>query len=99
MAKRRGRKKGSKNKVYQPATAIKPCCMKCGSEKLRQVHGAPPVVRQLTGQLADGRTYHSVRWQRSVCECGQHLSVKTYLAEENTSPIVSPPTGSEAGSK
>ena len=81
MAKRkpRGRKPGSKNRDYEPAAAIAAVCMKCGSTKIRAVPGATPIVRNIAGVLRDGTEYSAVKWQRSVCECGQYLNVRTHI--------------------
>ena len=89
MAKR-GRKPGSANRQYKFVTAIAATCVTCGSDKIKNVDGASPVTRDISGVLPDGRRYKAIRWQRSVCECGQHLSVQTYMLDEkeNRNPIL-----------
>lgn len=89
MAKR-GRKPGSKNKQYQYVEAVRPSCVKCGSDKIARVEGAPPNVKPINGRLRDGTIYKSIKWQRSVCECGQCLMVKTYLTENNNTKPIKP---------
>lgn len=88
---KRGRKPGSTNHKYEFVTAVAPACVRCGSDRITKLPGAPALTKAITGTLRDGRRYNSIRWQRSVCECGQHLNVKTYLTKappkDNSEPI------------
>lgn len=91
MAKK-GRPRGSKNNQYLYASAVPAICPKCGSDKIKAIEGAPPIDQDYSGFLSDNRRFRGIRKQRSKCECGQYLMVKSYLAEkqkDNGQPIIS----------
>jgi hypothetical protein len=79
---RRGRPVGSLNAEYLDAVAIPAVCPRCGSADIVAVKGAPPIIRLMEGTLATGQPYAKVEWQRSRCECGQHVTVRKYFPKK-----------------
>jgi len=90
-AKKRGRPKGSRNKVYSEAVEIPASCQMCGSTDLHVVKWNKPLIREIAGNLPDGHTYNRVRWDRKKCDnCGQMVAVRSYYTENtNGKPISS----------
>jgi len=85
---KRGRPKGSRNKTYVAAEALRipPTCPRCGSQQLPPVAGAPAVRRDWSGML-DGVPYSRIDWQNCQCkQCGQAVRVKTYYPTRNDTP-------------
>jgi hypothetical protein len=54
-------------------------CIKCGSLQLNPVPGAKTITRPIAGTLINGFDYSAIQWTRKRCECGQVLTVRTYL--------------------
>ena len=74
-----GRPPGAPNASYDYADEIPPACVKCGSTHLIRVKGSKTIDRAISGVLPSGFRYHSIRWTRKRCQCGQMLIVKTYF--------------------
>jgi hypothetical protein len=77
--KKRGRPAGQSNYDYESAVAIPAVCPRCGSATLVAVKGAKPLKREIGGKLPTGFEYSAIEWQRSICTCGQRVTVRTYL--------------------
>ena len=77
MAKK-GRPKGSKNHKYGYANAIPAVCDKCGSCNIKAVPGASPIIQNYGGTMQDGTKFTSIRKQKSICECGNRMWVRSY---------------------
>jgi len=96
VKKKRGRPKGSKNRVYAEAVEIPASCQMCGSSDLVIIDSNRRLIREIDGVLPNGHRFNRVRWDRKKCKnCGQLVAVRKYYVENNNrKPIRSSETDS-----
>lgn len=69
---------------------IPDACTRCGSKNFARAKFAsgepvPPIDRAIAGTI-HGFKYQRVVWQRSKCQCGQLIPLRTYHAASQSQP-------------
>lgn len=75
--KRRGRPAGAKNVRRELVELTPPTCPNCGRSVTVNLNTVPDLVHAGPGRTAAGKPYDEVQYRNTVCECGQHLRVRT----------------------
>lgn len=72
-----GRPPGSSNKDFKRVEERPAFCPSCGSTELNVKPGSHKRECDVSGEI-DGYKYNKVVWRLKVCECGQHVKVRSY---------------------
>lgn len=78
---RGGRPPGQRNREYAIVEEIPAACPACGGTNLTVIPGSPPRVMDYAGG-----SYDRIVWRNKICECGQHVCVRT--REKETKDVI-----------